>query len=237
VTALLPTILVASLVGSVHCLAMCGPLVALHGSARTVRLAGFHALGRLTTYVTLGALAGVVGRAVDLAGDLAVVQRTATIVAGAVILAWAGYQLVIALGLRASSAGAPGGAAFTAGLAHIRTRRAARRAWLVGVLTGLLPCGWLWAFVISAAGTGSVLGGALVMLVFWLGTVPAMTGALAVGGPVFAWLRQRMPVVTAIALLVLGLGTLALRWGDAGAGQVTHPSCHSTSAASATGPR
>ena len=64
------------------------------------------------------------------------------------------------------------------------------------------------------------------MLVFWAGTVPAMTGALTLGGPVFAWLRNRMPVVTALALIVLGLGTLALRWRDAGAAQVTHPSCH-----------
>ncbi|MEO8699455.1 MAG: sulfite exporter TauE/SafE family protein [Kofleriaceae bacterium] len=222
---MLPAILVASLLGSVHCIAMCGPLVGLHGGVRTLRLALVHALGRLATYVVLGMLAGAVGRAVDLAGDLGVVQRAATIVAGVVIIAWGGFQLAIALGLRVSRA-RPGSTAFAAGLVRIRTRRPVARAWLVGVLTGFLPCGWLWAFVISAAGTGSPAGGALVMAVFWLGTVPAMTGVLAVGGPAFAWLRNRMPVVTAIALVVLGLGTLALRWRDAGAAAVTHPSCH-----------
>jgi uncharacterized protein len=222
---MLPAIFLASLLGSVHCVAMCGPLVALHGGVATVRLALVHALGRLATYAVLGVLAGLVGRAVDLAGDLGVIQRTATVVAGLVILAWGGYQLAIALGLRAGSSH-PGGKAFTAGLVRLRTRRVTLRAWLVGVLTGLLPCGWLWAFVVSAAGTASPLGGALVMAVFWLGTVPAMTGALALGGPVFAWLRRRVPVVTAIALVVLGLGTLALRWRDAGAAAVTHPSCH-----------
>jgi sulfite exporter TauE/SafE len=100
------------------------------------------------------------------------------------------------------------------------------RAWLTGVLTGLLPCGWLWAFVVMAAGTGSLAGGGLVMLAFWLGTVPAMVGLLTFAGPTLARIRARLPALTAIALIVMGLGTLAYRWRDAGAGQVTAPHCH-----------
>jgi hypothetical protein len=69
-TALVATILTASLVGSLHCVAMCGPLVGLHGGARSLELALIHALGRLTTYAALGAIAGLVGRAVDVAGRL-----------------------------------------------------------------------------------------------------------------------------------------------------------------------
>ncbi|HEY5934072.1 MAG TPA: sulfite exporter TauE/SafE family protein [Kofleriaceae bacterium] len=222
---MLPAILLASFAGSIHCVAMCGPLVGLHGGARTIRLALVHALGRLTTYALLGALAGMVGRAIDLAGDLGAVQRTASLVAGAIVVGWGGYQLAVALGWR-RGARAPATGAFTAGLVRIRTRRAVTRTWLVGVLTGLLPCGWLWAFVVAAAGTGSALHGVLVMAVFWLGTVPAMTGVLAFGGPVVDWLRRRLPAVTAVALIVLGLGTLAIRWGDAGRAQIERPSCH-----------
>lgn len=225
-TTVLPAIFVSSLLGSVHCVAMCGPLVGLHGGVRTTKLALAHSVGRLTTYLTIGVLAGLVGRAVDLAGDLAVVQRAATILAGLAILVWGGYQLAIALGLRRTTSGKPAGGAFGAGLVRIQTRRPARRAWLIGVLTGLLPCGWLWAFAISAAGTGAPVDGGLVMLVFWLGTVPAMLGVLTLGGPLFGWLRRRAPVVTSIALIVLGLGTLAFRWGDIGSKQVTKPSCH-----------
>lgn len=101
-----------------------------------------------------------------------------------------------------------------------------KRSYLIGTLTGLLPCGWLWAFVIAAAGTASLLGGALVMFAFWLGTVPAMTGLLAFAGPVVSRIRARMPAVTAVALVALGIGTLALRWHDAGVTQVEAPSCH-----------
>ena len=111
-------------------------------------------------------------------------------------------------------------------LVQIRGRRAAQRAWLVGALTGLLPCGWLWAFVVSAAGTGSPAAGAAVMAVFWLGTVPAMTGMFALGGAVVSGLRWRMPVISACVLLALGVATLTVRWHDAGAAGVTAPHCH-----------
>lgn len=217
-TALLPAIFVSSLIGSVHCIAMCGPLVGLHGGA--LRLALLHSLGRLATYVTLGVLAGAVGRAVDLAGNLGTVQRVATIVSGGVILAWGFYQLAVVLGwardpkLKTT--------AFASSLVRLGKRRASTRAWLIGVLTGLLPCGWLWAFVVSAAGTGSLALGALVMFVFWAGTLPAMTGVLVIGG----WIKRRMPVVTAAVLIVLGTVTLATRWSEAGAKQVQAPSCH-----------
>jgi uncharacterized protein len=225
-TALWATILVSSLAGSLHCVAMCGPLVGLHGGARSLRLAGVHALGRLTTYAALGALAGLVGRAVDLAGHLATVQHVAAIVAGLVIVGWGVRGIAIARGwLRVHPVRAT---LYERGLHQIRGRRAVRRAWLIGALTGFLPCGWLWAFVVSAAGTGSPWTGAAVMAVFWLGTVPAMTGVLTLGGPVIARLRRKLPVVSACVLIVLGLATLAARWRDAGVTGVAAPHCHGT---------
>jgi sulfite exporter TauE/SafE len=93
-------------------------------------------------------------------------------------------------------------------------------------LTGLLPCGWLWAFVVSAAGTASPWAGAAVMTVFWLGTVPVMTCVLAFGGPVIERVRRKLPVISACVLIALGLATLAVRWSDAGAPGVTAPRCH-----------
>lgn len=223
-TALWPVIFASSLLGSLHCVAMCGPLVGLHGGARSLWLALVHALGRLTTYAALGALAGMVGRAVDVAGHAATVQHIASIAAGTIIAGWGVHAIAVARGWLAAPTAK--GSMFQRGLVQLRTRRAAGRAWLVGVLTGLLPCGWLWAFVVSAAGTASPLTGAAVMVVFWAGTVPAMTGVLALGGPLIAQLRKRMPVISACVLIALGLGTLAMRWQDAGASGVVAPHCH-----------
>ncbi len=220
----------SSVVGSLHCVAMCGPLIGLAGGTRSARFAALHSLGRLATYTTLGVAAGAVGRAVDLAGDLAVVQHAAAILAALVIIAWGALALATALGWRtARTSGGTAGKAFTHGLVQLRSRPPGMRAWLTGVLTGLLPCGWLWAFVIAAAGAGSPLDGGLTMVAFWAGTVPAMFGMLTFGGALLDRLRARIPVLTAVTLILLGLGTLAMRWRDAGAAQVTHPSCHEVS--------
>ncbi len=219
-------VLVASLAGSLHCLAMCGPLVGLVGE-HSLRLSITHALGRLVTYVTLGAFAGLVGSAVNLAGRVGSIQHAATIIAGAIIVAWGVWSIAVARGwTRVRGATATRDTALVRGLVRLRSHKPTLRAWLAGALTGLVPCGWLWAFVISAAGTGSALAGAAVMATFWLGTVPAMTGLLAIAGPIVTRLRRRMPAVTAAMLIALGLGTLAMRWTDAGATGVTQPSCH-----------
>ncbi len=198
--ALLVGIVATSVVGSVHCVAMCGPLVGRHPGA--------HALGRLVTYVALGATAGAVGSAIDLAGKMAHVQRVAAVMA-AIVIVIVGIQQVT--GSRLPAAGNFGKA-----LVRIRTSKPRRRAWLMGILTGLIPCGWLWAFVVSAGGTGHVWTGAAVMAAFWLGTVPAMVGLLTFAGPWLAKLRARMPAVTAAVMIALALGTLAMRWHDAG---------------------
>jgi sulfite exporter TauE/SafE len=223
-TALWATILASSLAGSLHCVAMCGPLVGLHGGSRSLRLAIVHAMGRLTTYAALGALAGLLGGVVDMAGHFAAIQHGAAIAAGIVIVGGGLRTIAIARGWLTASGSAP--VLFQRGLVQLRTRRAVSRAWLIGVLTGLLPCGWLWVFVVSAAGTGGPWTGAAVMSVFWLGTVPAMTGLLTFGGPIIARARRKLPVITAGVMIALGLVTLATRWRDAGAGGVTAPHCH-----------
>ncbi|HEY4175492.1 MAG TPA: sulfite exporter TauE/SafE family protein [Kofleriaceae bacterium] len=220
----------ASLLGSVHCLAMCGPLVTLAAGRSSFRFAVVHSLGRLATYVTLGALAGAVGKALDLAGHLVTVQHAAALIAALAIVATGGYAIASARGWFRRGDARTRGTLFRSAFTQIRSRRPSLRAAITGALTGLLPCGWLWAFLVSAGGTGSAASGAAVMAVFWLGTVPAMTGGLALVGPLVERLRARMPVVTAVALVSLGLGTLAVRWDNAGAAGIQHPTCHHAAA-------
>jgi sulfite exporter TauE/SafE len=82
------------------------------------------------------------------------------------------------------------------------------RALAVGLLSALLPCGWLYAFVATAGGTGSPAAGALTMAVFWLGTLPVMVvlGALAQGA--LGRVARYVPLVTSVVLLVFGLLTV-----------------------------
>jgi len=216
---MLSAILASSVLGSLHCAAMCGPLVGLYGGG-SVRLALVHAGGRLVTYVGLGVAAGALGRAIDLAGQLGTVQHAASIIAALAIIAWGIRGLVVGLDPPAS------GATFKRGLVQIRRSAPTRRAAMAGLLTGFLPCGWLWAFVVMAGGTGDMIASAGVMAAFWLGTVPMMVGVMKLAGPVVGRLRARVPKLAAIALIAMGLVTLGMRWRDAGTTQVAKPHCH-----------
>jgi sulfite exporter TauE/SafE len=206
---LLPAVLASSLVGSVHCAAMCGPLVALaHGDGSRWRPPLAHAAGRGAAYVALGALAGGVGGALDLAGQALAVQRVAWLLGAATVLATGLVGLSAALGapLRLS-----GGRTFQRGLVQIRRRRPVVRAALLGLLSAALPCGWLWAFVALAAGTAHPAAGAAVMATFWLGTLPMNLGLGVALGPLLVRLRRRLPLVSAGLLIALGCLALVLR--------------------------
>ena len=208
--ALAAAVLASSLAGSVHCAAMCGPLMGLYRGAGAPRWRPHlaHAGGRGLAYVGLGTVAGLVGGAVDLAGRAVEVQRAAWVLGAVAVLAVGGLSLASALGapLRLS-----GGRTFRAGLVQLRRRRPVVRAALVGLLSAALPCGWLWAFVALAAGTGRALDGAAVMLAFWLGTLPVMFGLGALAAPLLDRIRRRLPIVSALLLLGLGATALVLR--------------------------
>ncbi|HTM21050.1 MAG TPA: sulfite exporter TauE/SafE family protein [Kofleriaceae bacterium] len=207
--ALLVATLLASLAGSVHCAAMCGPFAALAGSGGGPGAPVAWSLGRLAVYAALGALAGALGATIDLAGGLIHVQRGATVLAGLLVLAMGLLQLAAALGVRLPAPGS--GRLVRRALVPLQRRRPATRAALLGLLTAALPCGWLYAFVVAAAGTGGPARGALLMTAFWLGTVPMLFGIGVLVRPLAERLGRRRPLITAGALVALGLAAIAVR--------------------------
>lgn len=202
-TGLLVAVLIAGFTGSLHCAAMCGPFAGLarHQTA--------YAVGRLAAYLVLGVLAGALGAAVDLAGDLAAVGGIAMLVAGAALLVWGTVSLARALGLFRRGASAAGPARPM--LYAIRRERRVLRAGLIGAFTALLPCGWLWAFVVVAAGTAAPTSGAAVMAALWLGSTPALLGAGLTLRALARRLGPRLPVVTASLQIAVGVLALAVR--------------------------
>jgi hypothetical protein len=213
-------VLAASLVGSPHCAGMCGPFVCFYAGGEPVRggrrRAALHTAyhgGRLLSYVALGALAGALGAGLDSAGRLGGVSRLAAVAAGALMVGWGVARLAATYGVRLLPRDGP--AAPRRWLARLlraqRERPPVVRAAATGLLTTLLPCGWLYAFVVTAAGTGSVPGGAFVMLAFWAGTLPMLVavgvGAQRLAGP----LARRLPAASAALLVVLGLLTMGGR--------------------------
>jgi sulfite exporter TauE/SafE len=216
---LLP-IVTASLLGSLHCAAMCGGFVAAYaggdasrGGRRALSHAAYHA-GRLLSYLTLGTIAGALGGALDVAATAAGAGRIAAVVAGSVMVLWALAALLEAGGVTRRASSPPGRVqrAVVRGLSKLAAKPPLGRAALFGMASALLPCGWLYAFAVAAAGTGSASSGALVMAAFWSGTLPLLLG-LGVGVQALApRLRRHVPVLSAAALLVLGLSAVLGRW-------------------------
>lgn len=220
--ALLSAVLLASLLGSTHCAGMCGAFVAFAvgapgpaGSkpASRVTLNGAYNLGRLCTYITLGAIAGALGAALDLGGSLIGIQRIAAYAAGGIMALFGIRALLTHFGVRIPRVPVPRVLVSLARAGHARAfdLPPVSRAAVVGLLTTLLPCGWLYAFVVVSAGTASPLLGAVSMAVFWLGTLPIMAaigvGVQSLSGP----LRRYLPLATSLVLVGAGLWTLTGR--------------------------
>jgi sulfite exporter TauE/SafE len=207
-------ILAASLLGSVHCAAMCGGFVCLYaGSAQPnavpLRSHALYNVGRLVSYLLLGALAGTLGAGITQVGSFAGVGRAATVVAGVLMIGWAVSMIAAQQGLRIGFGTSAVPLWWQRGIGRllhaIRQQPTAVRAALTGLGTTLLPCGWLYVFVASAGGTGNARDGMLVMAVFWLGTVPALL-AVGVGAQrIFGPFRRKLPTLGAVTVLVMGV--------------------------------
>jgi sulfite exporter TauE/SafE len=209
----------AGLFGSAHCIGMCGGLIAVASdgtsSARErVSVQAGYQVARLLSYVTLGIVAGTLGSALDLAGQAAGLGKAAAIVAGVTMSAWGAWALLEALGVRHRLT-LPQLRLLPASLGVWLGRQHARpplvRAALLGGASALLPCGFLYAFALAAAATGTPLGGALVMGALWVGNLPALVGFGFLLSGAMTRLRRHIPVLSASTVLLLGLFTLNSR--------------------------
>ncbi|MBX3448450.1 MAG: sulfite exporter TauE/SafE family protein [Planctomycetaceae bacterium] len=204
------TITGASLMGSLHCAGMCGPfvLLATGGHASRANLLGYH-LGRGLSYGLLGGLAGFLGAGLD-AGALSLAgwQRAAGLLAGIGMLIAGLLAIGQWMGWFNRFATVPVGVTKWLGPVYKRLvgLPPLLRAFSIGSVAACLPCGWLYAFVLTAAGLGSPLAGAVTMLAFWVGTVPILTGVS--GG--WNWLPARWrlayPAIAAVLMCLLGIG-------------------------------
>ena len=242
------SIVAASLLGSLHCVGMCGGLVSFYsagsgssGVSRWAPHAAYH-LTRLGAYMALGALAGGLGAGLDSLGARVGLSRLALLVASLGVAAWG---LPLLFGRRAPARllqvrPRPAArrlqqrlAAFFGTLVYrLRQRSPLWRAGALGLTSALLPCGWLYAFVALAAGTGSAQHGAGLLAAFWMGTVPALLGLGAFVGRLAAPLAARLPRLSAAVVLSICVFNVVTRWPVANAGDASAaaaaaaPSCH-----------
>jgi sulfite exporter TauE/SafE len=182
----LPLAFLGGLLGSAHCVGMCGPLALTLGAGTQAFGTNFrrqlvYGSGRIFTYACFGAVAGF--------ASLWLASKSRSLVHSQAWLAVGAGVLLIIMGL-ATAGVLPRPAVRVFGHAPCSAARAVKTfltapnwasVFLAGVATGFLPCGLVYAFVLKAGSTGSIWMGGLTMALFGLGTVPLMTVA-GVGG-------------------------------------------------------
>jgi len=194
---------------------MCGGFVAIAGEGTSGRARFLSQLsyntGRLVSYALLGAAAGSLGRALDLAGEAAGIGRVAALVSGSLMILWGMGALLETQGVRVFRGRWVLPKRVTEGLAALRRLPASWRGFVVGLATTLLPCGWLYAFAVTAAGTGSPLRGALLMAAFWSGNLPVLFGLGFALSAVVGRVRRHVPIFSAAVIFCVGLFTVTAR--------------------------
>lgn len=202
------------LMGSGHCIGMCGGLVGALSLSEAGRQGGwlFHLLynvGRIATYTFIGALVGWLGSALAYTDHFRLVTRSLLVASDLfVILIGLGTAGLFAW-LTVSKLEFPGPMrAMTTAVGRLRRLPPALSALPLGLLFGFLPCGYLYAVAISAAQSAEVGTAALMLLVFGLGTAPS----LLLFGSAAHWLsgRARVWMLRIAGLLVAAMGGVNL---------------------------
>ncbi len=204
-------IFAGGLLGSGHCVGMCGGFVLALGSARPGLAANLrrqlaYALGRIFTYTAGGAAAGFGGwRLVEETQAVVNAQALLSITAGLLLMAQGLAEVGLFSWQRRGGAACLGPGMFGSLLRATQLRS----VFLGGVVNGLLPCGLVYAYLALAASAGGLLPGGVTMLCFGLGTLPLMV-LVGCGGSLLTCGRRRLLLrVAAWCVVLTGALTIA----------------------------
>ncbi len=227
-------IFIVGVLTSFHCVAMCGGInigQCMPASAErdekvcrrkidfaSARPSLLYNTGRVTSYTVIGAVVGAAGSVLSLSASMR----------GAIQIAAGVFMLIMALSMLGA----------IPGLATIRIRisqalnfsstagnkqRNAKSPFVVGLLSGFMPCGPLQAMQLYALGTGSALGGAAAMLCFALGTVPLMLGLGVIAGALSRSFAHKAMTAGACVVMTMGLFMASYGWSLSGLPAISIP--------------
>ena len=210
------TIISIAFLGSFgHCIGMCGGIVLAYSTIKIepaiskVSKTVAHLLynfGRVLTYTVLGALFGAIGGVATFSntanGTLLIIAGVAMVLAGLSLMGKIKFLTVIEHSISSSNF-------YKKSFQKILHSKSNVSFFILGMLNGLLPCGFVYFFAITAASTASPLYGALVMFIFGVSTIPAMfsLGFLSSLASATSF-RNMMMSLSSVAVILYGLFTL-----------------------------
>ncbi len=200
------TALTIGLIGSLHCAGMCGPIaIALPLSQenwlKKINGGLLYNFGRILTYGVLGALFGLLGRGIKLAG----LQQWASITIGVVMIISVLFPVLFRQKIKIDSLFTGYGARLTGSFRKLFREHSMRSLFLIGLLNGLLPCGLVYVAIAGAINTNDVRMGVAFMMVFGLGTSPMLLGISVAGNMISLGLKKRVNKIIPVFIVILGL--------------------------------
>ena len=210
------TIISIAFLGSFgHCIGMCGGIVLAYSTIKItpesskVSKTVAHLLynfGRVLTYTILGAIFGAIGGVATFSntanGTLLIIAGVAMILAGLSLMGKIKFLTLIEHSISSSNF-------YKQSFQKILHSKSNVSFFILGMLNGLLPCGFVYFFAITAASTASPFYGALVMFIFGVSTIPAMfsLGFLSSLASATSF-RNMMMSLSSVAVILYGLFTL-----------------------------
>lgn len=211
---MLLTALIFGLLGSFHCVGMCGPIAFLlpvdhHNQVKKLGQIFLYHIGRIVAYSFIGLLFGLIGKSLNLFG----MQQQLSIIIGILMLVVIFVPQNVFNKYNFSKPIFRVIAKVKSALGAELKKKTPDTFLTIGLLNGFLPCGLVYVAVFGAIATGSALQGSLYMAMFGLGTIPLMTSAIYLGNFLNVQMRQRIRkaipafvVVIACLFIVRGLG-------------------------------
>ena len=210
------TIISIAFLGSFgHCVGMCGGIVVAYSTIKVdsksskVSQSAMHllySLGRVLTYTVLGALFGALGGVVAFSNY----TNAALLIFAGVVMILAGLSLMGKIKfltlIEHSFSSSP---LYKKAFRSVLNSKSSSSFFILGMLNGLLPCGFVYFFAITAASTADPLYGAMVMAIFGLSTIPAMFGVGFLASLASATsFRNMMMSLSSIAVILYGAYTI-----------------------------
>ena len=209
---MLTTAFILGLLGSLHCVGMCGPIAFMlpvdrsNSFRKVIQISVYH-FGRLLAYSLIGLIFGIVGKSLYIFG----LQQQLSILIGVlmIVLVLIPYRTIGKYNLSRPLQRFI--FKIKSSLGTALKKKTADTFLTIGFLNGFLPCGLVYMAVFGAMATGSLANGSLYMVLFGLGTIPLMTSAIYIGKFLNSSVKQR--IQKAIPIFVVIIGTLFILRG------------------------
>jgi len=203
---MLVSALILGLLGSLHCVGMCGPIAFMlpvdrSNSFKKVSQIAIYHFGRLLAYSIIGLVFGLVGKSLYIFG----IQQQLSIIIGVLMIivvllpykTFSNYNLSKPLYKLISKV--------KTSLGKALKKKTADTFLTIGFLNGFLPCGLVYMAVFGSIATGSLLNGSLYMVLFGIGTIPLMTSAIYLGEFLNSTIKQRIQKAIPVFVVIIGV--------------------------------